>query len=122
VHHLKAFLGDARNLILFGGYQSPGTRGGALVRGAQSIRIHSEDFAVKAEVGQLQASSSHADADQLLAWMKQLGQPPRHTFVTHGEPAASDALRFRIEHELGWPVIVPEHRDVYDLSTDELRA
>jgi metallo-beta-lactamase family protein len=122
VHHLKAFLGDARNLILFGGYQSPGTRGGALVRGADSIRIHSQDFAVKAEIGQLEASSSHADADELLAWMKQLGRAPRRTFVTHGEPAASDALRFRIDHELGWPVTVPEHRDIYDLATDELRS
>jgi metallo-beta-lactamase family protein len=112
VHHLKAFLGDARNLILFGGYQSPGTRGGALVRGAESIRIHSEDFAVKAEVAQLEAFSSHADANELLAWMSQLSRPPRHTFVTHGEPAASDALRFRIEHELGWRVTVPEHRDL----------
>jgi metallo-beta-lactamase family protein len=122
VHHLKAFLGDARNLILFGGYQSPGTRGGALVRGAESIRIHSEDFAVKAEVAQLEAFSSHADANELLAWMRPLSRPPRHTFVTHGEPAASDALRFRIEHELGWRVTVPEHRDLYDLSTGELRT
>lgn len=116
VHHLKAFIGDGRNLVLFGGYQSPGTRGGALVRGIDSIRIHGQDFAVKAEIGQLEASSSHADADEVLAWMKQMVRAPRHTFVTHGEPSASDALRFRIEHELGWPVTVPEHRDVYDLS------
>jgi metallo-beta-lactamase family protein len=122
VHHLKAFLGDPRNLILFGGYQSPGTRGGALVHGVESIRIHGQDVAVEAEIGQLEASSSHADADELLAWMKQLGRAPRRTFVTHGEPAASDALRFRIEHEIGWPATVPEHRDVYDLATDELRA
>jgi metallo-beta-lactamase family protein len=92
------------------------------VRGAGSIRIHSQDFAVKAEIGQLEASSSHADAEELLAWMKQLGRAPRHTFVTHGEPAASDALRFRIEHELGWPVTVPEHRDIYDLLTNELHT
>jgi metallo-beta-lactamase family protein len=50
--------------------------------------------------------------------MKQLPRAPRRTFVTHGEPAASDALRFRIDHELDWPVTVPEHRDVYDLSGD----
>lgn len=31
------------------------------------------------------------------------------TYVTHGEPDAADALRFRIEHELGWNVRVPEH-------------
>ncbi len=121
VHHLKAFLGDGRNLILFGGYQSPGTRGGALVHGAEFVRIHGQDCAVKAEVGQLEAFSSHADADELLAWMRQLGTAPRHTFVTHGEPVASDALRYRIEHELGWRVTAPEHRDVFDFATGEFR-
>jgi metallo-beta-lactamase family protein len=30
-------------------------------------------------------------------------------FVTHGDPEASDRLRFRIEHELHWPALVPEH-------------
>jgi metallo-beta-lactamase family protein len=121
VHHLKAFLGDARNLILFSGFQSPGTRGGALVRGAETIRIHGEEVPVKAEIGQLLASSSHADADELLDWMRQFPAPPRHTFVTHGEPGASDALRYRIEHELGWRVSVPEHRDVFDSATGEFR-
>jgi metallo-beta-lactamase family protein len=119
VHHLKAFLGDARNLILFGGYQSPGTRGGALVRAVDSVRIHGQEFAVKAEIGHLEGSSSHADANELLAWMRQLDKAPRNTFVTHGEPVASDALRFRIEHELGWQASVPEHRDTYDLTTGQ---
>jgi metallo-beta-lactamase family protein len=96
-------------------------RGGALVRGADSIRIHGGEFAVKAEIGQLEASSSHADANELIAWMSQLSGAPRRTFVTHGEPSASDALRFRIEHELYWPVSVPEHRDVFDLATGELQ-
>jgi metallo-beta-lactamase family protein len=121
IHHLKAFLGDARNLILFGGYQSPGTRGGALVRGADSVRIHGQDFAVKAEIAQLEASSSHADANELITWIRALPRPPRQTFITHGEPSASDALRFRIEHELGWPVTVPDYRDIFDLATGELR-
>jgi hypothetical protein len=42
--------------------------------------------------------------------------PPRRTFVTHGEPAAADALRHRIEEELGWPVMVPEHAESVELG------
>jgi metallo-beta-lactamase family protein len=38
------------------------------------------------------------------------------TFVTHGEPTASDALRARIEEELGWPCLVPEHGQQVGLS------
>jgi metallo-beta-lactamase family protein len=29
--------------------------------------------------------------------------------VVHGEPEASDALRQRIERDLGWRALVPEH-------------
>lgn len=117
VHHLKAFLGNANNLVLLAGFQAPGTRGAALARGARTVRIHGQDVAVKAEIGQLQASSSHADADELLAWMRQLPTPPRETFITHGEPASSDALRFRIEHELNWNARAPEHAEAVVLST-----
>jgi hypothetical protein len=36
-------------------------------------------------------------------------------FVTHGEPAAADTLRRRIEHELGWPAHAPEAGEQVDL-------
>jgi len=116
VHHLKAFAGDPRNLILLSGFQAAGTRGAALAAGAQSIRIHGSEVPVRAEVGQLTAFSAHADADGLLAWMRQLATAPRRTFVTHGEPHSSDVLRYRIQHELGWDVRVPEHLEVVDLD------
>jgi metallo-beta-lactamase family protein len=116
LHHLKAFAGDSRNLILFAGFQAPGTRGAALVGGKRRIRIHGQEFAVNAEVGQLETASSHADADEVLAWMQQLPAPPRQVFVTHGEPGASDALRARIDHELKWNVSVPEYRESVELD------
>ncbi len=117
LHHLKAFLGDPDNLVLLAGFQAPGTRGAALVSGATSVRIHGMEFPVRAEIGQLEANSAHADADELLAWIRKLPKPPRATFITHGEPGASEALRFRIDHELKWPVSVPEYRDTVDLDT-----
>jgi metallo-beta-lactamase family protein len=116
IHHLKTFIGDERNLILLTGFQAPGTRGGALASGASTVRIHGEDFPVRAEIRQLRASSSHADANEILAWMSKLAKPPRRTFITHGEPGASDALRLRIERELGWSVLVPEYRQSVELE------
>jgi metallo-beta-lactamase family protein len=38
------------------------------------------------------------------------------TFVVHGEPAASDALRHRIEEELGWRCMVPDHAQKVELA------
>jgi len=116
VHHLKVFATQPQNLILLSGFQAAGTRGAALAAGATSVRIHGAEVPVRAEVGQLTAYSAHADADELLAWMRQIPAPPRLTFVTHGEPHASDVLRYRIQQELGWNVRVPEHREVIDLD------
>jgi metallo-beta-lactamase family protein len=116
VHHLKAFVGDARNLVLLAGFQAGGTRGAALVGGASTIRIHGQEFPVRAQIGQLRASSAHADADELIAWMRGMPRPPRSVFITHGEPGASDALRQRVERDLGWSAVVPEHGAVHELE------
>jgi metallo-beta-lactamase family protein len=111
VHHLKVFAGDARNTILFSGFQAGGTRGASMVAGARAVRIHGESVAVRAEVTQLDSASAHADADELIAWLRQMPGSPRRVFVTHGEPLASDALRQRIQGDLGWQASVPEYRD-----------
>jgi metallo-beta-lactamase family protein len=116
VHHLKVFAPDARNTILFSGFQAGGTRGGSLVAGASQVRIHGEVFPVRAEVCQLEATSAHADADELIAWLRQLKTAPRQVFVTHGEPAASDTLRQRLQADLGWSASVPEYRDELTLG------
>ncbi len=116
LHHLKSLVGDHRNSVVFVGFQAPGTRGAAMVGGAPQIKIHGSWFPVRAEIHSLDALSAHADAHELIAWMRRLPVPPRHTFVTHGEPAAADALRLRIQDELGWRVSVPEYRDEVTLD------
>jgi metallo-beta-lactamase family protein len=115
VHHLVAFAPDARNAILLAGFQAGGTRGARLAAGDRTLRIFGEDIPVRAEVVQLGASSAHADSDGLIAWLRSAPQPPRRVFVTHGEPAAADALRLRIERELGWAADVPDWLQAIDL-------
>jgi len=115
LHHLKVYATDARNLILFTGYQAGGTRGAALVGGAQQVRIHGEALPVRAEVAQLDSISAHADAEQLIRWLQSAATPPRRVFVTHGEAPASDALRQKIQTRLRWQVDVPEYRDEFEL-------
>ena len=73
------------------------------------VRIHGQDVKVEAEVVQLEAASAHADANQLLAWLRKMPTPPDQIYVVHGDMKASDTLRARIEHELKWRAMVPEH-------------
>ena len=111
VHHLKAFAPDARNTILFAGFQAGGTRGAAMLAGAKEIKIHGEYVPVRAEVARLDNLSGHADYAEILDWLRGFETPPRKTFITHGEPAAADALRRRIEETLRWSAVVPEYRE-----------
>jgi metallo-beta-lactamase family protein len=109
LHHLSQHAGNHRNMVILTGYQSPGTRGATLASGARSVRIHGRDVAVNAEVVQLHSASAHADGGQLLDWLRSMPQKPDQVYVVHGNPQASDSLRSRIAHELGWRALVPEH-------------
>jgi metallo-beta-lactamase family protein len=108
LHHLKAYAPDPRSLILFTGFQAAGTRGAAMVAGADAVKIHGQYVPVRADVQNLQTLSAHADQDEIIRWLRGFERPPRMTFIAHGEPTASDALRLRIEEALGWPCRVPE--------------
>lgn len=116
VHHLKAFAPDERNTILFAGFQAGGTRGAAILSGAPTVRIHGIDVPIRAEVASLPSLSAHADASEILTWMRGFERPPLQVYVTHGEPTAADAMRARIEHELGWPASVPDYLQTVDLD------
>ena len=115
LHHLAKYLPDHRNMVVLTGYQAPGTRGATLAGGAVALRMHGQDIPVRAEVVQLTSASAHADSNQLMAWLGALPAAPRRVFVTHGDPQASDRLRFRIEDELRWSALVPEHGSMWSV-------
>jgi metallo-beta-lactamase family protein len=109
LHHLVQYLGDHRNMVVLTGYQAPGTRGASLANGAAQLRIHGQDVTVRAEVVQLHSASAHADAHQLMTWLRAVPGQPHRAFVVHGDQEAADTLRHRIENELRWHAMVPEH-------------
>jgi metallo-beta-lactamase family protein len=116
LHHLTSLAPDHRNTIVLVGYQAGGTRGAALAAGASQLRIFGRDIPVRAEVAQMDHLSAHADADEILAWARSLSPAPRKTFITHGEPEAADALRQRLDHELGWPCHLPCYTETVTLD------
>jgi metallo-beta-lactamase family protein len=116
LHHLKAFAPDPRNTVLFTGFQAGGTRGDAMLAGASHVKIHGTYVPVRAEIVNFDMLSAHADASEIMAWLGKFARPPTSSFITHGEPASSDALRHRIEEQLSWSCRVPAYRDEAALS------
>lgn len=109
VHHLKVFAPDPRNTILFAGFQAEGTRGAAMVNGADSIKIHGEYVPVRAQIVSIDGLSAHGDYVQILEWLKRMKRAPKQVFITHGEPAAAAAMVQHVEDTLHWPARVPEY-------------
>lgn len=116
LHHLKHFIGDARNTIAFTGFQAAGTRGARLIHGEDEIKIHGTMWPVRAQIEVLHNMSAHADYSEILEWLENFDRPPRRTFVTHGEPEAASSLRMKIEDRLGWSVTVPDYLQKETLS------
>ncbi len=115
LHHLKAFAPDSKNTILFSGFQSAGTRGRAMLQGAHETKIHGEWIPVQAEVAELSMLSAHADANELMRWLSGFRRAPSRAFIVHGEDDASEALRVRIDRELGWNATIPRMNQSFDL-------
>lgn len=121
LHHLQAYGPDPRNAIVLTGFQAAGTRGSHLLDGERTLRVYGQDVPIRAEVVDIGSMSAHADADEVIGWMRGAPRPPETVYVTHGEPAAADALRLRVERELGWRARVPEHLEEIRLEPGSSR-
>jgi metallo-beta-lactamase family protein len=114
LHHLVRTLPDERNTVLFSGYQAAGTRGRLLEEGAKYVRIHGKEIPVRARIERLDGLSAHADANEIMRWLGTLPRAPEQCCLVHGEPGPMDALKARIERELGWTTLTPAHHETID--------
>ena len=108
VHHLRHMLPDHRNTVVLTGYQAVGTRGRSLLEGAAELKMFGRYVPVEAEVVADDEFSVHADADELLVWLRALPAPPQVVYVVHGEQSAAHELAGRIRRDLGWTAVVPD--------------
>ena len=86
-----------------------------MLQGAREIRIHGEWIPVRAEVDDLAMLAAHADANELIRWLSGFRHGPSCVFIVHGEPEAAEALRVRIDKDLGWNTTVSPQDQAFDL-------
>lgn len=112
LYYLEKYLVGKRNAILFTGYQSEGTRGRAILRGAHEVKIHGAYVPVRMRVHALSAMSGHADQKEMIDWLSGLRLPSHgKVFLVHGENAAREAFRLKLESVFSWNVALPQHGD-----------
>ncbi len=111
LHHLAQRLPDPKNLVIFIGFQAPGTRGAIIKGGGPEVKIFGDFVPIRAQVAALEQFSDHADPPELLEWLRTFKNTPSATYLVHGEPSASSQLRERMKKELGWNVQVAEYME-----------
>ncbi|HEY3560638.1 MAG TPA: MBL fold metallo-hydrolase [Kribbella sp.] len=109
LYHLARLLPGKRNTVVLAGFQVLGTRGRALLDGARALKIHGRYVPVRAQIVGLSEFSAHADADELIAWLKSAPTAPETVYVVHGEDHARAELTRRIHDELDWTAVTPAH-------------
>ncbi|HVF90354.1 MAG TPA: MBL fold metallo-hydrolase [Blastocatellia bacterium] len=114
VHHLAQYLPDPNSTVIFVGYQAAGTRGRRLQDGENEVKIHGQMVPVRAKIESVSSMSAHADSSELMRWLSGFKQPPRKTYLVHGEPDSAQALRDKIERELGWDAVVPTYKETVE--------
>ncbi len=115
LRHLLEVLPDARNTVLFVGFQATGTRGRLLVDGAKDVKLLGRVVPVAARVERIDSMSAHADADEIMRWLSGFERAPRITYLVHGEPVALQALAARLAKDRNWPVAIARYRQRVDL-------
>ena len=109
LHHLAQRLPDPKNLVLFIGFQAPGTRGFAIKSKAPEVKIFGDFVPIRAQVAALEQFSDHADPPELLQWLRTFRNRPGVTYLVYGEPDAAGQLRDLMKKELGWNVDVARY-------------
>ena len=116
LHHLAQRLGDARNCVIFGGFQAEGTRGRALLEGARSLSLFGKVVPVKAEIIEMGQFSAHAGKSELLRWLTRLQAAPKQVYLTHGEPTAAQMLQQAVEEKFRWNCAAAKYLDTVSLD------
>ncbi len=85
LHHERNYLPDSKNSILFVGYQARNSMGRLILDGEKKVRIFGETVPVKAKVYETTGYSAHADAPQIIRWIRPMRKTLKRVFLTHGE-------------------------------------
>jgi metallo-beta-lactamase family protein len=116
LHHMVQRLPDAKNAVILAGFQAEGTRGRALEEGAKTLNIFGQAVPVGAEIVEMGQFSAHAGKSELLRWLSGFPSPPKQTYLTHGEPAAAQALAGAIQQKFGWKASVARYLDTVPIG------
>jgi metallo-beta-lactamase family protein len=103
VNYLKALISDAKNDILFVGYQAQGTAGRDILRYHHKsdgyVMLDGQRCAINAQVSKIGGYSAHAGQRDLLNFIRGMRIKPRKIHIVHGDDRAKETLATLIKQQ-----------------------
>jgi len=105
---------DKNNLLLFVGYQAPGTPGRELLEGAKSIMYRGKEIKVKMKVKKINLSA-HADRSGIVNYLDSI-KGLENVFIVHGEENKRKELAKQLRKKK-YNVILPKNGETYIIKS-----
>ena len=116
LHHLRNNIEKESTTVLLVGYQAEGTLGRRLQDGSPKVKIFGLEHDVWANVETMHSFSSHADKNDLLAFIKAMKPAPKKIFLVHGDPKAREALGSALSADGINAVVCPQLGESFTLD------
>ncbi len=116
LHHLANNIRDERNIILMVGYCAENTLGRKLIEKEPVVKIHGDEYKVKAEVIVINSLSAHADSNELTGYCKKFDiDKMKNIFLVHGDLDQQQKFAERLK-SIGFKnVNIPSRGDVLEI-------
>lgn len=116
LHHAMRLVPNPEATVVFVGFQAAGTTGRRIQDGEPEVKIMGQWIPVRCRIAKIGGFSAHADWGEVLKWLDGMESGiPSRTFLTHGEPAAANAMAEHIKDRFGWNVHVPQYGEKVEL-------
>lgn len=96
LHHLERSVEVPNDQVVFCGYVPPDTLGRRLQDGQKRVRIYDRWYDVRCQVKTIHGLSAHADAVELIRFLKPAIGPQTEAYVVHGEVPQAEAFAGRL--------------------------
>jgi len=110
--YFEYLAGDKNNLLLFVGYQAPGTPGREILEGNKKIMYRGREINVKMKVKKVNLSA-HADRNGLINYLDSI-KGLENVFIVHGEDNKRKELAKFLKKK--YNVFLPKNGEIYEIK------
>ncbi|MBI4656641.1 MAG: MBL fold metallo-hydrolase [Elusimicrobia bacterium] len=115
LHHLRNNIANENTTVLLVGYQAEGALGRRLQDGVKKVKIFGIEHEVFCRVETLNVFSSHADKEDIIAFITGLNPAPKKIFLVHGDNHSRSALTEELKSRGFQNIMLPELGQTYNL-------